>query len=145
MLFKSASYSAALAALLAEHDLGYIELVPQNPFAGELKEGIICAFRVGAREGNRFDRLWWINTFNSSSRLVQLNFVAFGFNELGRDPMLERAWPRVQNPMVLNNIERKLGQAQRFLERRYGKCIKIRDSRLRLEKWGLAEQPEERD
>lgn len=145
MFFKSASYSAALAALLAEHDLGYIQLVPQNPFARELKEGIIRAFRVGAREGHRFDRQWWIETFNGSSRLVQLNFVAFGFFEVGHVPMLQSAWPRVHNPMVLNKIESKLSQAQRYVERRCGKSIEIRDSLLRLEEWGLADGPKDRN
>ena len=139
MLFKSPSYSAALAALLAEHDLGYIELVPQNSFAAELKDGIISAFRVGARQGRRFDQQDWINTFNHSNRLVQLNFVAFGLNELGHDPMLE-AWPRVNNPMMLNNIEGKLDQAQRYVKRRHGALVTIRNSQLELKDWGLAEQ-----
>ena len=145
MFFKSPSYSAALAALLAEHDLGYIELVPQNSFAAELKDGIISAFRVGAREGRHFDRQDWIDTFNHSNRLVQLNFVAFGLNELGHDPKLERAWPRVNNPMVLNNIEGKLGQAQRYVKRRHGKLVRIRNSRLELKDWGLAEQAGENE
>jgi len=143
VLFKSPSYSAALVALLAEHDLGFIELVPQNSFAAELKDGITSAFRVGAREGRRFDQQDWINTFNHSSRLVQLNFVAFGLNELGHDPMLEGVWPRVNNPMVLNNIEGKLDQAQRYVKRRHGVLVRIRDSRLELKDWGLAEQSRE--
>lgn len=138
-MFFTSSFSAALTALLAEHDLGYIELVPQNSFAKELKEGIIGAFRVGAREGHRFERQWWIEKFNGSSRLVQLNFVAFGLNELGLDPLLEEYWPRVQNPMVLN-IERKLDKAKRYVERRHGTRIQIRESRLRLEDWGLVDQ-----
>ena len=140
MFFKSPSYLAALAALLAEHDLGYIELVPQNSFVAELRDGIIRAFRIGAREGHRFDQQDWINTFNRSRRVVQLNFVAFGLNEVGHVPMLEGAWPRVNNPMVLNDIEGKLDQAQRYLKRRHGTLVRIRNSRLRLEEWGLAEQ-----
>ena len=103
-MFFNTSYSAALAALLAEHNLGYIELVPQNPFAKELKEGIISAFRAGDR--THFDQDWWVSTFNASSRSVQLNFVALGLNELGHRPILEGVWPRVRNPMVLNNIEK---------------------------------------
>ncbi len=140
MLFESPSYSAALAALLAEHDLGHIELVPQNSFAAELKEGIISAFRVGAREGRHFNQQDWIDRFNHSNRLVQLNFVAFGLNELGQDPTLESAWPRVNNPMALNSIEGKLYQAQRYLRRRHGVVVEIRDSRLELKDWGLAEE-----
>ena len=142
MLFRSQSYSAALAALLAEHDLGYIVLVPQNSFAAQLKEGIVRAFRVGAREGDRFDRQDWTDRFNHSSRLVQLNFVAFGLNELGHVPMLEGAWPRVNNPTVLNNIEAKLDQAQQYIKRRYGTLVTIRNSQLELKDWGLADQLE---
>ena len=140
MLFKSPSYSAALAALLAEHNLGYIELVPQNSFAAELKDGIITAFRVGARDGHRFDPQYWIDTFNHANRLVQLNFVAFGLNELGHDPMLEGAWPRVNNPLALTNIEGKLEQAQRYIKRRHGTLVRIRNSRLNIVDWGLADQ-----
>lgn len=131
-----------LAALLAEHDLGYIELVPRNSFAAQLKEGIISAFRVGAREGHRFDQQDWTNRFNNSSRLVQLNFVTFGLNELGHVPMLEGAWPRVNNPMVLN-IEAKLDQAQRYIKRRHGTLVRIPAFQLELKDWGLAEQSED--
>ena len=141
-MFFSTSYSAALAALLAEHDLGYIELVPQNPFAKELKEGVISAFRAGDQTPH-FDQEWWVGKFNTSSRVVQLNFVALGLNELGHRPMLEEVWPRVRNPMVLNNIEKKLDKAAGYIEWRHGKCVRLRESRLSLDDWGLADQSQE--
>ena len=59
--------------------------------------------------------------------------------------MLEGAWPQVQNPMVINNIGRKLDKAQRYVERRHGTRVRIRDTRLWLEDWGLADQSKEGD
>ena len=73
---------------------------------------------------------------------MQLNFVAFGLNELGIDPLLDEYWPRVQNPMLLN-IEKKLDKAKRYVEHRHGTRIQIRESRLRLEDWGLVDQSSE--
>lgn len=138
MLFSSEAYSAALNALLAEHDLGYIELVPENPFAARLKDGMMSAFRAGTRL--RFDEEWWVATFNNESRVVQLNFVVMGFNELGMRPMLAgEDWQPVGNPLVLRNIESKLDKAGRYIARRHGKVVRLRTSRLALKDWGLAD------
>jgi hypothetical protein len=39
-MFESQSYLAAINALLAEHDLGLVELVPENSFAKTLRDAI---------------------------------------------------------------------------------------------------------
>lgn len=138
MLFASQAYLAALNALLAEHDLGFIELVQENPFAAKLKEGVISAFRAGTRV--RFEDDSWIARFNHSDRLLQLNFVAMGFNELGERPMLAgEDWQPVQNPMVIRNIEGKVDKANRYLHRRHGKVVRLRNSKLAITDWGIAD------
>lgn len=141
MLFSSEAYSAALNALLAEHDLGYIELVPENPFAARLKDGMMSAFKADTRL--RFDEDWWVTTFNKESRIVQLNFVVMGFNELEMRPMLAgEDWQPVRNPLVLRNIVSKLDKAGRYIARRHGKVVRLRTSKLALKDWGLADLPE---
>lgn len=138
MLFPSRAYRAALNALLVEHDLGYIELIPENPFAAKLRNGIIDAMRVGSPTS--FDENSWLATFNHAERVVQLNFVAFGFNELGMSPMLKGAeWQSVQNPLVIRNIETNLDKAARYIQRKSGEIVRLRQSKLSLEKWGLAD------
>ncbi len=128
-MFASQAYQAALNALFAEHHLGYIELVPENSFAGELKDGILSALKVGDR--TRFGTNYWIKSFNRAGRLVQLNFVAMGLNELGLRPMLPgEDWLPVRNPWVIRNIESKLSKATRYIERRHQQAVRIRDSRL---------------
>jgi hypothetical protein len=141
MLFSSQAYLAALNALLAEHDLGLIELVPENPFAAELRQGLISAFRVGTP--TRFDEKSWIGRFNSASRIVQLNFVALGFNELGLRPMLSgESWQPVQNPLVIRDIESKVDKASQSLANRHGVTICLRSSKLSITQWGLADLSE---
>ena len=137
MLFASQAYLAARTAILAEHDLGYIELVPENPFAARLRDVIMSAFRAGTKI--RFDKETWVAMFNHASRLVQLNFIAMGFNELRERPMLAgEDWQLVQNPMVIRNIESKLDKAARDIARRHGKMVRLRNSRLALKDFRLS-------
>jgi hypothetical protein len=127
---------AALNALLAEHCLGLIELVAMNPFAAELREGIMSAFRVGSPFPQNEEA--WSTKFNNLSRVVQLNFVAMGFNELGMLPSLpDEYWRPVRNPFILRGIEHKLDKASRYIERRHGTRVRLRDGKLALLDWGL--------
>jgi hypothetical protein len=129
---------AALNALLAEHSLGLVELVPENPFASQLKQGVLSAFRAGT--SSRFDEARWVKEFYYQSRIVQLNFVAFGFNELGMRPMLPgENWQRVLNPLVIRNIESKLDKASQTLARRHGVTVHLRNSKLSITDWGVAD------
>lgn len=138
MLFSSQAYLAALNALLVEHRLGYVELIPQNPFAAELKSGMISALRKAARIP--FDEHGWISKFNRAARVVQLNFIALGFADLGMRPLLRgENWQLVRDPFAIRNIERKLNKADRYVERRHGRNIHLRRPELSLEHWGLSD------
>lgn len=142
MLFSSQDYLAALNAVLVEHDLGLIEIVPENPTAAELKDGVIAALRAGQR--GRFDEEFWVNKFNHADRLVQLNVVALAFNELGEKPMLQgEDWQPVRNPFVLRDIAGKISKATRAIERRHGRVVQIRASKLALQDWGIGELSEQ--
>ena len=137
-MFSSQAYLAARNALLTEYDLGYIVLAPSNPFAERLKDKILSVFNAGSP--TRLDTEWWVKTFNYSHRVVQLNFVAMGLNELGFPPMLEgETWSPVPNPLVVRNIEGKLAKAGRKIQRRHGIVVRLSTSRLSLEDWGLAD------
>ena len=144
MLFSSRSYLAALNALLAEHALSLIELVPENSFALRLREGIIAAGRVGSH--TTFDQDAWIQGFNYESRIVQLNLVAFGLSELGMQPMLAgEYWRPVRNPFVLRNVEAKIPKATKYIRSAHGESISLRSSKLKITDWGVAdlEEPKE--
>ena len=139
-MFASQAYKAALDALLVEHNLSYVELVPQNPYAEKLRNGILSALRAGDHSP-RFDEDYWINSFNHADRVVQLNIVVLAFDQLGARPLLQgEEWSIVGNPWVLENIETKLNKARRDLERRHGQAIQIRSSKLLLEDWGLSDR-----
>lgn len=138
MLFTSRAYLAAVNALLAEHSLGLTELVPQNPFAAELKSAVISVLRAGSR--TPFDEGRWIHIFNHEKRTTQLNIVAMAFNELGHSPLLfGELWRPIKNPFVIRDVEGKLERAARYLQRRHGEVVRLRSSRLALEAWGLAD------
>jgi hypothetical protein len=139
MLFTSQAYLAALNALFAEYNLGYIELTAENPFASDLKAGVLSAFKAGDRS-TVFDKESWIATFNHANRLVQLNFVAIAFNELGQRPMLAgEDWKPVRNPMVIKDIASKIDKASRYIFQRHGKTVVVHKSRLTITDWGIAD------
>src|SRR5689334_14788178 len=97
MLFTSQAYLAAVNALMAEHGLGLIELVPQNPFAAQLGSAVISVLRLGSR--TPFDEDRWKGMFNREKRSTQLNIVAMALNHLGHSPMLPgESWRTVKNP-----------------------------------------------
>ena len=137
-MFETQAYLAAVNALIAEHALSLVELVPQNPFAKQLKDGIHRGVLAGTR-GTR-DSDWWLKQFNHADRLVQLNFVAIGFNELEEAPSLPREyWRAVRNPMVVRGIANKLPKAHRYILRTHGLTVRLRTARLVLTEWGLSE------
>jgi hypothetical protein len=146
MIFRSRAYSAAVNALFAEHDLSYIELAPRNPFAAKLKDAVISAMKSGHRRA--FDEQHWMHCFNTEERVIQLNLVAFGFMELGMEPLLGGRWEPVYNPFVIRGIEAKLEKAGRHIQWRYPakldaftpqKSIRLRSGKLSLHDWGLAD------
>jgi hypothetical protein len=137
-MFETQAYLAAVNALLTEHDLSLIELVPENSFVRKLRDGIHQGFLAGAR--GRRDDDWWLRTFNHAERVVQLNFVAIGFNELRMPPMLPREhWRPVRNPMVVRGVEHKLPKARAYFQRAHGIDIQLRRSKLVILDWGLSE------
>ena len=94
-----AKHAAATNALLAEHVLGYIEIVPENPFVGELKNAVVQVWRYSGFPNMTVDQV--CDRFNSMTRFQQLNFLAMAFNELGHHPMLENeSWRPVKNPLL---------------------------------------------
>jgi hypothetical protein len=137
-MFWSKPSAGALNALLVEHDLGWIQLVPKNPFAKTLGDGVISAMRAGVR--GRFDQEYWINNFNHCDRVVQLNVVALGFNELNMPPLLRsEGWRPVRKPFVLNISLGDLDKARRFFQKRYRGSWPLSNGRLALMNWGLAD------
>jgi hypothetical protein len=99
---------------------------------------MLSAFRSGSRLA--FDERWWLETFNSADRPVQLNCVVLGLNELGLHPMLDgEDWQPINNPFVINGIENKLHKASKYIERRHKKTIHISKSKLALMDWGLTD------
>ena len=141
MWFSTQSYRAALNALLAEHDLGYIELIPENPFTARLRAGVIAVIK--GRQPALSDDSSCVAAFNNAERVVQLNFVALGLKEIGMPPLFTgAAWQSVPKPFVAREIERKLDEAARYMEQKSGEIVRIKQSRLALEKWGLADLPE---
>jgi hypothetical protein len=137
-MFWSKPSAGALNALLVEHDLGWTELVPENSFAKTLGDGVISAMRAGVR--GLFDQQNWINTFNHCDRVVQLNVVALGFNEIKMPPLLRsEGWRPVRNPFVLNISLGDLDRARRFFRKRYGGSWPLSNGRLAIMDWGLTD------
>jgi hypothetical protein len=138
IMFWTKPSAGALNALLVEHDLGLTQLVPENPFAKTLGDGVISAMRAGVR--GRFDQQHWINTFNHCDRVVQLNIVALGFNEINMPPSLRsEQWRPVSNPFVLSISISDLDKARSFFQRRYGGSWPLSNGRLAILDWGTAD------
>jgi hypothetical protein len=112
-------------ALLAEHELRQVELVPENRLARLLATTIDDLLRS---QGERLSR------FNSANRLTQLNIVARAFHQLRQDPSLRgEAW----TPAVLvsaNDLLQRLALEWlgRTLGRQHGVTITIPERRLQI-------------
>lgn len=92
---------AATNALLAEHYLQSIELVPENPFTTELGNGIVNVFRLSGFPN--IDDSAVFEKFNNSNRFVQLLLIAMALNEFGNQPKLQNEfWHPVKNPFATN-------------------------------------------
>ena len=85
-----------------------------------------------------------ISRFNSYDRLVQLNVVAMGLNQLGMQPMLAgENWKFVQNPFILRNPRGKILKASNDILRKHGERIQLRSSKLEIVGWGLVDESDQ--
>ena len=137
LLFSSKQFGAAKNALLVEHQLRYIELVPQNPFTGELKDAVIRVLRVSG-----FPRITEEDVrdhFNRSTRIAQLSLLAMALNELGHQPMLgNEFWHPVRNPFRVVD-EAYLSAVTSRLKYAHGIDISIRAKPLTMTDWGITD------
>ena len=137
-LFSSPSAKAAVNALLAEHCLNQIELVPENPQSNVLRIALKNVFRSAG--GAPYDDEYWVNMFNAEDRTIQLNLVAMALNELGQHPSVQRTnWRQVANPLVLHDVRQHIVNARAEIARKYGPSIALKSGKLKIFEWGLGE------
>jgi hypothetical protein len=130
-------FGPATNALLVEHALGLIELVPQNPFATRLKDAVVAVWRAAGfpRSTEEVVR----DAFNRADRLVQLNILAMAFNELGHQPMLPNEfWHPVGNPFVSVD-PRHIEAVARRLNATHGINVSVRSKPLVMTAWGISD------
>jgi len=127
--------AAATNALLAEYDIGLIELIPANPFAQELKNAIATVWQVsGFPSTSREEAL---RDFDSRSRFIQLNIIAMALETMGHQPMLPgEAWQYVRNPFV-GGLEdpRYVDLAAGMIKKDHGVDIQISNESLNTSLW----------
>ncbi len=137
-------FAAATNAILAEHLLFTVELVPQNPFAKFLMDQIISVCQASG-VGNTGAVA--IDFFNARSRFEQLNLIAMALAELDQVPMLGReVWVPVRNPFTaaLNN-EGHVRAVKARLKSAYGVDVEFRRGKFRIERWGLRDTARDSD
>jgi hypothetical protein len=131
--------SIATNALLAEHVLTMVELVPENPFTGRLKNTIVDVWRSGSGFSSMTEESI-VERFNSEPRIVQLNFVAMALNELGHEPLLpNEPWHSVVNPFIPVN-DSHVAAVRRRLQAAHGVDLNIASLPLKMTKDGIFEQ-----
>ena len=136
MFWRTLSFRQALNALMAEKTLSLVELTPQNPFALTLKNALIDALKNGY--ASQKDDAYLIHLFNSEDRFVQLNMLAFTFNNLRKPPIsVGDHWEPVRNPWGTRNIKKQLLEAEKYILRHYGQSVQLRPSKFVIQDWGL--------
>lgn len=130
---------AATNALLAEHLLQYVELVPENSFAKELRDKIVDVWRLSGFPSIKDSAV--AESFNNESRFAQLNIIAQAFNELGIYPMLPNEfWHPVSNPFIPGlDDDDHIQAVMKRLQSNHGVNLQIPSGRFQMKEWGLSE------
>ena len=118
-------------ALLAEHSLSLIELVPENSFARSLNDAIVAVYQNAGFRSLAFEDV--VRRFNGETRLVQLNIVAVALKELGHPPILSGAeWIPVINPLVAKADQGQIDHVSRWLNEKFNTSLQIKDGKLQM-------------
>lgn len=131
-------FNAATNALLAEHLLGLVELVPGNPFSKEIADTIVRLLLSSNLWTSRDDVVAF---FNSEPRFTQLNVIAMALNELGHMPLLSKEiWQPVKNPLLPDLADqRHIDAVAQRLNAKHSVSIAIPPRRFQIVDWGLAD------
>lgn len=131
--------NAATNALLAEHFLQYVELVPENPFAKRLMDKIVDVWRLSGFPSIKDAAV--AESFNNESRFAQLNIIAMALNKLGQHPMLpNESWHPVSNPVIPGlDDDAHIQAVAKRLQLNHGVNIQIPSRRFQMKEWGLSE------
>lgn len=130
-------FSAATNAILAEHTLGLVELVPENPFAKRLKDQVIDVWRRMGFPNMTEDQV--AQSFNGLTRIGQLNILAIAFAELGDRPYLPgESWQYVRRPLLMEDEAHVRAVAAR-MKSKHGVDIHIPTERFQIVDWGIVD------
>ena len=129
--------AAANNALLAEHELSLVELVPENPFARQLATNILRTLTPLNDSDETLTR-----EFNESTRMMQLVMVAHAFAHI-KPPSLEgESWHRVDDPFVADQVQyATINDFARRLRARHRVSITIPERRLEIVGGVLTDPP----
>lgn len=127
--------AAAYNAVLAEHKLGLIELIPLNPFSMELVDALVAAWRHSGFPKDERDYV--LSRFNRCSRFQQLNLLAMAFNELGINPDLPgEFWRNVKNPFQAKlESQRHIDAVISTIKFQHGVCVTIPNEPMNIHSW----------
>lgn len=130
--------NAATNALLAEHLLQFVELVPENTFAAELRDRVIVVWsRISGKENLPADRA--AHEFNSSERVVQLNVLAVALHSLKHTPMLPaERWCQIRDPFKAPS-EKHIEAVRKRLAAKHGVRIELSKRPLQIVSWGISD------
>jgi len=128
-------------ALLAEHVLGHIELVPDNPVAKKLADALAEVWRNSGFPNITTKAVR--DSFNGHTRFEQLNLVAMAMDRIGIKPMLDgEHWRSVSNPfMPLSDNEDLIPYVAGQVRSKHGVSVRLGDTPLSIHEWGLADGP----
>ena len=120
--------AAANNALLAEHELSLVELVPENPFARQLATNILRTLTPLNDSDETLTR-----EFNESTRMMQLVMVAHALAHI-KPPSLEgESWHRVDDPFVADQVQyATINAFARRLRARHRVSIRIPERHLEI-------------
>lgn len=130
--------NTATNALLAEHLLQFVELVPENTFAAELRDRVIVVWRrVSGQEDLPPDRA--AREFNSSQRIVQLNILAVALQSLKHTPMLRgEQWCKIRDPFKIPS-EQHIEAVRGRIAAKHGVRIELPKRSLQIVGWGISD------
>lgn len=133
-------FRAATNALLAEQFLGHVELVPDNPVAKAIADGILLICREPTFPVEK--KAAPIELFNDASRFVQLNIIAMVLNKLNCSPLLPgEIWHTVNSPFYpgLEDANYIRDVANR-LKLTTNTELEIPSRKLKIKPWGLCDE-----
>lgn len=138
-------FNSATNALLAEHVLRYIELVPENRTAQELKAEVLKVWRQSSAARVPDESI--VKEFNDLPRTMQLNLLAKALASLGNLPMIggigREIWTPVERPLSVMPKPAHIEAVAARLKSTYGTDVTIPDRRFRMYEWGVSDGEQE--